>query len=193
MKNLIKKQGFTLIELLITISILSIMLSIAAPNFSSLVSGSNASSAEKRLAASFSYARSEAVTRGVDVTVCSSVDSLSCSGLLQWGDGWIVHLSPDPAIAANEILRVETISELSVVYTGSTSSTCFDRLGVECTGVAAQTFSIASNGVLSTLTVASSGSLGFSSASHSAGSSSSSSSSSDSSSDPSSDSSSGGY
>ena len=83
MKKCKNTLGFTLIELMITVSIIALLLSVVAPNFSTLIVSSNSNSAETRLAASLSYGRSEAVTRGVDVTVCASTDFATCNFMLR--------------------------------------------------------------------------------------------------------------
>lgn len=83
-------KGFTLVELIITIAIASILITIAAPSYQSLVVQSRLSTQANQLATSFHYARSEAIKRGMRVTVCKSSNGATCVDADSWQDGWIV-------------------------------------------------------------------------------------------------------
>jgi len=106
------QRGLSLIELLVTMSIAVILLTIGVPSFIDLMASSKATSYANDLLADLNYARSEAITRGVRVTVCHSSDSATCSGI--WSDGWIVFANTDTTgtqnvVDANDIiLRVHT-------------------------------------------------------------------------------------
>lgn len=78
--SVISAWGFTLIELLITLSIVSILLFVAMPNMSQWVVDSRIAETRHRLRAALSLARSEAVRRGVRVTLCTTSDRQSCDG-----------------------------------------------------------------------------------------------------------------
>lgn len=82
------KYGFSLIELMVTIAIAAILAGLAAPAFTDLMASSTASGYANDLLADLNYARNEAITRGVRVTLCHSNDASTCSG--SWSDGWIV-------------------------------------------------------------------------------------------------------
>jgi type IV fimbrial biogenesis protein FimT len=87
-------KGFTLIELLVTIGIVGILLGIAVPSFQDFFRNSRLASQSNDLLASLNLARSEAVRRGVRVTVCKSADpsatTPACSTSGNWSQGWIV-------------------------------------------------------------------------------------------------------
>lgn len=91
------QMGFTLIELLVTIVILAILLSIAVPNFITLVQNSRLVGQTNDLVTSLNYARSEAIKRGVRVSVCSRLDNATCSGVavFNWDAGWLVFVNPN--------------------------------------------------------------------------------------------------
>ncbi len=88
-----KQSGFTLIELLVTLSISSILIASAAPVFSQILLNNRAVSLTNNLITALQIARSEAIKRNQDVTICKSSDSLTCSG--SWSDGWIIFSDID--------------------------------------------------------------------------------------------------
>lgn len=64
-----KQPGFTLIELLVTIAVLVILITIAIPNFQSMVARNRLSADFNQILTGLHYARSEAAKRREDVTV----------------------------------------------------------------------------------------------------------------------------
>jgi len=91
--------GLTLIELLVTIALLAIIASLAAPAIGTFVSRSAMRGISADFTLALQRARSEAINRNMCVTMCmSSNSSLSppkctTSGD-DWGIGWIVFLNP---------------------------------------------------------------------------------------------------
>lgn len=83
------KRGFTLIELLVTMAVAAILLTIAVPNFQMFVMNNRMASQANDLITALNLARSEAVKRAANVTVCASSDGASCTG--DWAAGWIVR------------------------------------------------------------------------------------------------------
>ena len=104
------QRGLTLIELLVTMAIAAILLTIAVPSFIDFITSSTASGYANDLLADLNLARSEAIARGVRVTLCHSNDKASCSGT--WSDGWIVFANTNTAgtqntvDAGDQVLRV---------------------------------------------------------------------------------------
>ncbi len=92
-----KTAGFTLIELLIGLVVLAILLTTAIPAFRAFIQNNRLDSEANDLVAATQLARSEALKRGVNVTICSSNNGTSCGGGFR--DGWIVI--EDPAVPAS--------------------------------------------------------------------------------------------
>lgn len=83
--------GLTLIELLVLIAILSVLLGIASPSFSNLLSNQHQISQTNQLLGQLMYARSEAIKRGEWVAICKSADGEFCTTDGNWEQGWIIY------------------------------------------------------------------------------------------------------
>ena len=84
-----RDSGFTMIELLVTVAIAAIVLAIGIPNFSKLLKENRTTTQTNLFVSSVNLARSEAVKRGVPVTLCASTDTISCAESTDWSTGWI--------------------------------------------------------------------------------------------------------
>lgn len=87
------QKGVTLIELMITIAVLAITLTLAIPAMQDFTIRNRLASINNDLMTVLIYAKSEAVKRGVTVSLCSSSTGTSCGGT--WSDGWIVFVNLD--------------------------------------------------------------------------------------------------
>lgn len=98
MKNadVVSNRGFTLIELLVTLSIVAIMASIAVPSFQSFIGQTRLTTQANDLVTALNFGRSEAVKRGVRVTVCKTASpaaaSPECTTSGGWQQGWVVFV-----------------------------------------------------------------------------------------------------
>ncbi len=91
MRNLYQKRmGFTLIELLVTLAVFGICASIAAPSFMTMIRDNRLATQTNELIGSLQLARSEAVRRGVQVSIRSSSGTNN-----QWEQGWTVFTDWD--------------------------------------------------------------------------------------------------
>ncbi len=78
------QQGFSLLELLVTIAVLAIIISLAAPSFRQMQMRSRLTSAANELNAALQMARVEAISSNGRVELCPSTDGSTCSGT-DWG------------------------------------------------------------------------------------------------------------
>ena len=78
-----KNCGFTLLEMLVTLTVLGVLMTLAAPSFSSFVLSNRLKTIAFELVVSLNYARSEAIKRNVDATVTPSLSG--------WNGGWSVQ------------------------------------------------------------------------------------------------------
>lgn len=127
-----RHAGFTLLELLTTIAVLSVIVAIGVPNFREFVRNSRMTAAANDIVTDFNLARSEAIKRGVPVTLCKSQDGATCDA--DAADpflSWIVFVDDaDPALADaldgngevdpdEPILRQRSIAPTLTVYTNA--------------------------------------------------------------------------
>lgn len=81
-------KGFTLIELMITLVVAAILLSVGMPSLTELIRDNQTVSETNKLARDLNFTRSEAVQRGVPVTLCRGTIA-GCANNA-WEAGWIV-------------------------------------------------------------------------------------------------------
>ncbi|WP_256996572.1 GspH/FimT family pseudopilin [Methylococcus capsulatus] len=112
-----RTAAFTLIELMIGIALAAVLLTVGIPGFRDLILDNRMAAQINSLVADLSYARSEAVKRNSEVTVCKrNTAGTGCDDSKNWTDGWIV-------VAGATVLRVhDPVSSsltMTIKYTGS--------------------------------------------------------------------------
>ena len=108
--NTHKKNGFTLIELMVTISIAAILISIAVPSFKTMLKNNRVTAATNEFVTALVLARSEALKRNNNISICTSLNQQSCSGSTSdYAKGWIIFMD---------------CNEDGVIDNGAGSTTC---------------------------------------------------------------------
>jgi len=110
-------SGFTLLETLMVLAISAILMALAVPSMRNLIEGSGVVDSVNSFVGAISYARSEALRRGLPVTLCRSVDAETsgtpaCSADRYWEAGWMVFVDLDSngvfeASQGDSLLRVQ--------------------------------------------------------------------------------------
>jgi type IV fimbrial biogenesis protein FimT len=129
-------KGFTLIEVMVSLAILGILASLAAPSFSESIKRYRVNAIKDDLIASMQAARSEAIRRGTPVillrlTGCGAEAGDSDS----WSCGWqtVVDADSNGSASATEIaaaLQVTTVpAGYDVMHTGLGAQVIFNRWG----------------------------------------------------------------
>lgn len=119
MKYIFKNNtGFTLIELMVTVAIAGILLGIGLPSFSSALSKSRLATTANELLTALNLAKSEAIKRGVQVTVRRKGSTAS-----QWEQGWTVFVD----INGNGLLDLSSTEGCTTNSDGSPKEDCILR------------------------------------------------------------------
>jgi type IV fimbrial biogenesis protein FimT len=88
-------RGFTLVELMMALAIVAVLATVALPAFGNLLGRTRQQTAMADLQASLNQARSAAVSRGMHVIACPSIDRLTCLHTTQWHHGWLLFADLD--------------------------------------------------------------------------------------------------
>jgi len=149
-------RGFTLIEMLAVLTISAILVALALPSFRSIIRSSQISSTSNDLLAAVDLARSEAIRRNVNVSICRSLDSQavapSCSSAAangyaanDWSSGWITFAKA----AGNVNDAVIEAGDEVIARRAPPAAPSPERLIVESTIANLQQFGYGSNGLRS--------------------------------------------
>ena len=104
-------MGVTLMECLVALAIMAILSVLAVPSFRDLLARRTVLLTAEALVDDLRFARTEALKRGGQVSVCSSTNGLACSQSAVWVEGWIVFVDGGDTAevdGSDEILRVQT-------------------------------------------------------------------------------------
>jgi type IV fimbrial biogenesis protein FimT len=112
-------RGMTLIELMTAITVLGILVAVAAPSFRSFTANNKVVATTNDLVTALNLARSEALRRGGNAVACASTTMTGCSGSGNWANGWIVFNDPNAnnTVDAGELLQVWAPSGGNVTVT----------------------------------------------------------------------------
>lgn len=89
------RKGFTLVELMVTIAVLAIIATLAAPNLSRTLKNTKVKTSSGDILNFLQQARTEAVRLGKTVTICGSSDGSNClnANRTNWSTGLIAKSS----------------------------------------------------------------------------------------------------
>ena len=134
----IDNKGFTLLELMVTLAIAAILATVALPSFTSSIRNNRLTTTNNEFLASLNLARSEAIKRGVSVTV-RKVDNNSFTNFsagANWEDGWDIFTDADGDgdFEAGDI-PIRTNQALPASYTLRGNNTFDDFVSFTTTGL----------------------------------------------------------
>ncbi len=88
--------GFSLVELVITLALAAAMLTVGIPAFNNVMENNSLATTANRFISSIALARSEAVTRNIEVVMCRlNTAGTACATTGTWSDGWIIWADSD--------------------------------------------------------------------------------------------------
>lgn len=120
------QNGFTLIELMVTVTVLAILVVVAAPSFNETILSNKLTSYANNFVASAILARSEAIKRNAAVTLCRSSDGLTCATTGGWQQGWIV-------LSGTTVIKYQQSLSSDYSLTGDVYSMVFQSIGAGAT------------------------------------------------------------
>lgn len=135
----LNQLGFTLIELLVTLSVASILLSVAVPSFSTFIQNNLLTTQSNGFYSALALAKSEAVRRSSSVSLCPSTNGTGCTGGTTWSNGWLVFVD------TNNTGVVDTGEEILQVGAAFSGGNTFSS-GKNKITFTANGFSMGSNG-----------------------------------------------
>lgn len=129
-----KSLGVSLIELLVSLSVAAILIAVSAPSMKALIVNTQIDNVTNKMYNSLMLARSEAIKRQRTVSLCSTVDGLTCdennSG---WHHGWLIFTDESGDELLNDsdqlIRRVAKQSELIAITWNGGYSLRFNSRG----------------------------------------------------------------
>lgn len=116
------QTGFTIVEFMVVTMIIAVLATLAAPSFQSLLASNRVSAIAGEFLATLNFARSEAVKRGVRVTVCVKASDTQCATSGSWAKGWIIFTDGGTAATvdgSDQVLRTRAALPGSVTMTGN--------------------------------------------------------------------------
>ncbi len=115
--NTFKQQGFSLIELLVTVAVLAIMLTMAAPSLLQIYIGNALTGQANNMLATLNFARSEAIHRNAPVRLCraNAEDSTACAGTVGSWRYWLVVSSTGEVLQRGSLPLIGNIAQVSNV------------------------------------------------------------------------------
>jgi type IV fimbrial biogenesis protein FimT len=123
-------NGFSLLELIITLSVTTILTSVAVPSFSAMIHNGHIKAASVRLSSTLALSRNHALSTGITVVVCQAKNSdmRSCSGSRRRNTRWSSGLISYADLNGNDVLD-ESDQILSTIQSRNGISMVFNQNG----------------------------------------------------------------
>lgn len=120
-------RGFTLVELVVVLAVGAVLLAMAIPSYAFLVNSSRLAAVTNDLVTALHLARSEAIKRGMRVTVCKTSNAMAetpvCDTTASWQQGWLVFVdggTKGVIDSGDTLLRVQDrVSPAVTITTGT--------------------------------------------------------------------------
>lgn len=150
--NYSSQKGMTLVELVVTLAVVAILASIAAPSLQDMVANNRLLALNNQLVSALNYARGEAVKRVYDVSLCvRNSDGSGCATSGGFEKGWLVFVNcnadttPDTAAAvcdfdgdniaeAPELILADTLPDAKGIAITSNNTTTPRSLSYKANG-----------------------------------------------------------
>lgn len=137
-----RQRGFTMVELMVTITVLGVLMAIAAPSFVDFMRRNQVTSTTNEFLTTLRMARSTAITRNLFVSVCPSANATaakpSCSNSKDFSTGYLVYVASAPGKTyedGNELLRVnEGADRVSIMVPDAAKIITFSPRGASTIG-----------------------------------------------------------
>lgn len=143
-------RGFTLIESLMVTCVMAVLTAAGVPSMKGLLTRSVADSQIADFTSALRYARTQAMGRGQQVTLCALAETLengppACATSGQdWSAGWVVFVDHDTTgeiDAGDTVLRVHQRPAVAGPVTATQRSISFQHTGISLKGNATLRFS----------------------------------------------------
>jgi len=123
-----QNRAFSLIELLVTLTLITLLGSVALPSLASLVERNRIQSLRANLQAQLHHARASSVLHNRDVEVCGSSDGQNCDD--QWQQGWLLHVVGTKQVIGQHLLSPQD----RIMWMGATTRIRFHGNGTSPLG-----------------------------------------------------------
>ena len=121
-----RQHGFTLMELMVTVSIAAVLTAIGMPSFTETIKNNRITAHVNEFVTALNFTRSEAIKRGVRVSMCKTSDAMTCmrdGAGSNWAQGWIIFTNQDDDDvfdgADEAILKIQDRAQNQITMTGS--------------------------------------------------------------------------